>query len=104
MRKANTKDLFNMARLINDLGLKEDLFKAQQGKEDLERIGFDFFIDVLAKATTKEMENKIYDVLAKPFEMKTEEVGEMEIEKLINSFLECWNLSTLLTFMKQLNK
>lgn len=104
MRKANTKDLFNMARLINDLGLKDELFKAQHGKEDLEKIGFDFIFDVLSKATTKEMENKIYEVLALPFEMEPKEVGEMEIDKLINSFLECWNLSTLLTFIKQLNK
>ena len=59
MRKANTNDLFNFARLINELDLKEDLFKAQQGEEDVEKIGFTFVFDVLSKADQR---NTKYDL------------------------------------------
>ena len=101
MRKANTNDLFNMARLINDLDLKDNLFNAQKGKEDVERIGFDFVFDVLSKATTKENQRKIYSVLAEPFEMKEEDVGLMPIDELVKNFMECWNLATLSNFLKR---
>lgn len=101
MRKANTNDLFNIVRLVNDLDLKEDLFKAQQGKEDIEKIGFSFIFDMMCKATTKEMQKKIYDVLAEPFEVKAEEVGKMEIGELVKNFMECFDLGTVLNFIKQ---
>lgn len=103
MRKSNTNDLFNVVRLVNDLGLKEDLFKAQQGKEDVERIGFEIVFSIMAKASTKEMQNRIYEVLAEPFEMTTEEVGKLEADVLIRNFMECFNLATLKTFIKRAN-
>lgn len=103
MRRSNTNDLFNIVRLVNDLGLKDDFFKAQQGKDDLEKIGFDFIFDILSKASTKEMQNRIYEVLAEPFEMPVEEVGKLEIDVLIKNFMECFNLATLKTFIKRAN-
>lgn len=101
MRKANTNDLFNMARLINNLDLKENLFNAQKGTDDVEKIGFDFVFDVLSKATTKDSQNKIYGVLAEPFEMTAKDVGLMPIDELVKNFLECWNITVLLNFIKR---
>lgn len=101
MRKANTNDLFNIARLINELDLKEDLFKAQQGEEDVEKIGFTFIFDLLSKAITKETQNMIYEVLAEPFEMKAKEVGELDITTLINNMTECFDFKTVINFIKR---
>lgn len=101
MRKSNTNDLFNIVRLINDLDLKEDLFKAQQGKEDLEKIGFEFVFEMMAKASTKEMQSRIYECLAEPFEISSEEVGKLGVAELINNFMFCFDLSTLKTFIKR---
>lgn len=101
MRKANTNDLFNIARLINKLDLKEELFKAQKDTEDYEKIGFEFFFVMLTKATTKEMQNMIYSVLAEPFEMKIEEVGELDILTLIENVKECFDLTTVINFTKR---
>lgn len=101
MRKANINDLFAIARLIDELGLKEQLFNAQKGTDDLEKIGFDFIFDLLSKATTKEMQNKIYEVLASPFEMSAEEVGLMEIDELVKGLKECWNINTVINFIKR---
>lgn len=103
MRKANTSDLFNVARLINSLDLKDDLFKAQKDNEDMERIGFNFIFDVLSKATTKEAEEQIYECLANPFEMKPEEVGQLDIAILLENFMNCFDFTTLVNFIKRVN-
>ena len=101
MRKANTSDLFNVARLINSLNLKDDLFNAQNGSEDVERIGFDCIFNIFEKATTKQAEEQIYECLANPFEMKPEEVGQLDITTLIDDFTQCFDLTTLINFIKR---
>ena len=104
MRKANVNDLFNVARLINDLNLKEDVFKAQKGEEDVEKIGFNLIFDVLSKATTKESQQKIYECLSQPFEMEVEAVGEMGITSLVDTFNNCFDIITLKNFINRVNK
>ena len=104
MRKANVNDLFNVARLINDLNLKEDVFKAQKGEEDVERIGFNLIFDILSKATTKESQQKIYECLSQPFEMEVEAVGEMDITSLVDTFNNCFDIITLKNFINRVNK
>ena len=104
MRKANVNDMFDIARLINELNLKEDIFKSQKGEEDLEKIGFNIIFDILAKATTKEAQSKIYECLSKPFEMEANEVGLMEIDNIVTSFMTCFNISVLKNFIKRVNK
>ena len=104
MRKANVNDMFNVARLINELNLKEDIFKSQKGEEDLEKIGFNIIFDILAKATTKEAQEKIYECLSQPFEMKANEVGLMSIDDIITTFMSCFDIVVLKNFMKRVNK
>lgn len=101
MRKANTNDMFNIVRLINDLNLKDDIFKAQKGEEDLEKVGFNIFFQIIAKATTKKAQDMIYKVLAEPYEMTAEEVGLLEIDKQFEYFFSCFNLTTLINFIKR---
>jgi hypothetical protein len=103
MRKTNIDDLFNLSRLIMELDLKEDLFKAQQGKEDVEKIGFDFLFSILAKATTKEAQMKIYEVLANPFERTPQEVGTMALDEMIQGVKECFDFSVVANFLKRAN-
>lgn len=103
MRKANTADMFKIGRLITALGVKEQLFKAQKNKEidNLEEIGFDFFYAIFEKAVSEEAENKIYDVLSGPFEMTGEEIGKMTFSKLIDEFVNCFDLEVLANFIKR---
>ena len=56
MRKANTNDLFNIVRLIDHIGLKEEVFKVTKGTDDIERIGFDFIFELLMKAVQSAQE------------------------------------------------
>lgn len=104
MRKANTTDLFNIARLVNDLNLKEDIFNSQKNEEDFEKIGFNFIFDILSKASTKEVEKKIYECLSGPLEMDPEAIGKMEIDELMKALPECFNFKTVVNFIKRVNK
>ena len=103
MRKANTADMFKIGRLITDLGVKDQLFEAQKNKEidKLEEIGFDFFYAIFEKAVSEEVENKIYDVLSGPFEMTSDEIGKMTFSKLIDEFVNCFDLNVLVNFIKR---
>ena len=87
--------------MLNDLDLKEDLFNAQKGEEDIEKIGFTVVFNIFSKATTKEAQQMIYKVLAEPFEMKPNEVGLMEFDKLFEAIKECFNLETTINFIKR---
>lgn len=104
MRKANVNDMFNVARLIRDLDLKEDIFKSQQGEEDVEKIGYNIIFDILAKATTKDAQAKIYECLANPYEKTVEEMGTMPYMELVEGFAECFDIKTLKNFIKRVNK
>lgn len=103
MRKANTADMFKIGRLITDLGVKEQLFKAQQNKEidKLEEIGFDFFYAIFERAVSKDVEKKIYYVLSGPFEMISEEIGKMAFSELLDGFVNCFDLETVVNFIKR---
>ena len=103
MRKANTADMFKIGRLITDLGVKEQLFKAQQNKEidKLEEIGFDFLYTIFEKAVSEEVEKKIYDVLSGPFEMTDEEIGKMAFSEMLDSFVNCFDLNLVVNFIKR---
>lgn len=103
MRKANTADMFKIGRLITDLGVKEQLFEAQQNKEidKLEEIGFDFFYAIFERAVSKDVEKKIYDVLSGPFEMAGEEIGKMPFSELLDGFVNCFDLNLVVNFINR---
>lgn len=104
MRKANVNDLFEVARLVKELKLRDDLFNAQKGTEDMEKIGFDFMYDIMVKATTEEMQNRIYKCFSSPFEMEVEKVGLLGIDEFIDAFKQCFDIVTLINFTKRVNK
>ena len=103
MRKANTNDLFNIVRLIDHIGLKEEVFKVTKGTDDIERIGFDFIFELLIKATTEEAQKEIYAVLAQPFECEPDQIGLNSFDENVNKFMECFDLKTLANFIKRAN-
>ena len=101
MRKANIHDMFEVVRFIDKLGIREDLFDAQHNIEDLEKIGFEAIFDIIKATTTQNAETEFYKLLSSPFEMKPEEIETMEITVFVNSIKECFNLETLINFIKR---
>lgn len=103
MRKANMNDLFQIARLVTKLGIKDDIFEAQKEKElvDVEQIGFDVVFKIFEKATTEDIQNEIYEILSAPFEIPKEDIGRLEPDKLIEMCSKCFNLTTVINFIKR---
>ena len=104
MRKANVSDMFKCARLVNKLGIKEEIFNAQKGSDDLEKIGFNVFYTIFENATTEESENEIYSILSSPFEIPKEDVGKLSPDKLLEYFNECFNFKTLVNFIQRVQE
>ena len=93
--------MFEVVRFIDKLGIKDDIFQAQKGEEDLERIGFDVIMQIIEKATTSQAEKELYSVLSGPFEMKAKDIEVMDITEFVNAITTCFNLSTLVNFMQR---
>lgn len=103
MRKANIEDMFKIGRLVTKLGIKEQIFEAQKGKEidNFEEIGFDLVYMIFEKVVSKEVENEIYDVLSGPFEMPKEDIRKLSLSKLLEHFTSVFDLETVVNFIKR---
>ncbi len=91
MRNLQAKDIFAMSRLIMSLDLKDEFKKIVDkvdGKTDLNSIGYEMFFTVLGKCTDEKTENKVYEFLSGPLEIKVEEVAAMDIFDLSEKIME----------------
>ncbi len=102
-RKANVGDLFNIARLFDELDMKSDIVSICEGKGTIQEKGFDVIFKILNKATQKNIEKRVYDVLSGPFEMNPLEVEKIDIDTLMKLCKECFNLKTLINFIKRVS-
>lgn len=88
MRKLNTGDLFKVARMIKDMGMKEELktFTEKIDKNaDQEKVGIDLLMLIFSKVTETKSEKLIYEFLSGPFEMMAEDVEKMDLFEMIET-------------------
>lgn len=103
MRKLNGEDLFNFARLIKKIGVKEELgnvAKNLNGETDLNKIGYEVIFSVLEKCIEKNTEDSLWDFLAGPFEMKAKEVQKIELFELVEKIFEIADVEKWKSFLK----
>ena len=125
MRNLNTRDVFQFARMIKDLGLKEEIKEvsvkataalntqaikveeeenAEGGAEDngnmLESIGMDMLLGLLEKLTEKKSEEAFYKFLSGPFEIPSEEIGGLDPLDLIESLIKIADVQRWKSFLK----
>lgn len=101
MRKATVKDMFDFARYIDKLNIKDTFYSVQKNKEDVEKIGFDLVFSLLCVATSEEAERGLYEAVCKPFEMPSDEVGNLAPTQFIEMFMNCYDITTLLNFINR---
>ena len=94
MRSLQTKDVFAMVRLIDEVGIKEELKKLILSKDSIkdltqESFGYDVIFLLVDGACKKNAEKALYEFFGGIFEMDPEKVGEMDptefIEKAISA-------------------
>lgn len=87
MRALNTNDAFEVARALDESGVREDIEKkivdlAKAGKDfDVESIGVGTIMDVVRLFLSKGMQGRMYQVLSGPYEMTPEEVGLLSLKE-----------------------
>lgn len=88
MRNLNTGDLFKAARMIKEMGIKEELKAFAENLDDnvnQKDAGIDLLMLIFSKVTETKSENLIYKFLAGPFEMEVEEVEKMDLFEMIET-------------------
>lgn len=103
MRKLNTSDVFSLARLIKEIGIKEDIKKLSTSvneNTDVKEAGFDLIFTVIEKFAEKNSEPDLYNFLSGPLEIDPEEVGKVELFTLVENILEIADIEKWKAFLK----
>lgn len=91
MRNLETQDIFNAIRLLNKIGVREEIKEvARQAEEEKTKktrfdLGFDLIFGIIEKATEKNGEEEIYKFIANIFECEPEEVRKMKPIELVKN-------------------
>lgn len=103
MRKLKTHDIPCLCRSIKKLGLKEKFKTIAQEADsaaDAWDRGFDLIWELFDVATEKQGELALYEFLAGPFEMKPEEVRDLDLDVLIPGLKQLAAENNLSAFFK----
>lgn len=117
MRKLQTQDVFKFARIMKSAGLKEEIRSATQkaqmagkgltDKEEIDKakeeiqseIGVDILIALMDSCASKDLEEKVYDLLSGVFEVGAEDVKAMSLDTLIEKVKQLAKENNLQNFM-----
>ncbi len=93
MRTLQTKDLFKFSRLLKAIGLKDEIQRMTMNAKNIEeltteKIGFEFFFNMLVKATEEGSEQMIYDFFSDIFECTPEEIASSDPIDFFNKIKE----------------
>lgn len=106
MRKLETTDVFEAARLILKIGVREEVqdvvARAQESKDKQVKLdlAFDLFVGIISKAASKNAEIEIYKFLANIFECDANDVGKMDPFDLIEKLQEVASFEKWKNFFK----
>lgn len=97
MRSLKATDIFAMARLVNAIGIKEEVktiaMKANKLSDiTVEEQGFDLLFGIFEKATEKKAEAKFFEFFSGIFEKPVKELENMDPVDFLNGVLEAANV------------
>ena len=113
MRSLETSDIFAAVRLLNKIGVREEIREvakqAEENKTNKVRfdMGFDLIFGIIEKATSENSEKEIYKFIANLFECEWEEVRKMNPITLMKKLEEVANIEEWKSFfgyVKRLTK
>ena len=103
MRKLKTSDIPSFCRCLKKLGVR-DQFRAVAKASDTMREawdkGFDLIWGIFDAASEQTGETALYDFLAGPFEMTSQEVADMDLGKLFAGFQQILDDENIVAFFK----
>lgn len=109
MRKLQATDLFAMARVVNAIGIKDEVkaiaMKANNVKElaeNKESIGFELLFGIFEKATQKKAERELFEFFANIFEMPPQEVQSLDPVDFVDKVIEAADVEKWKAFFSRL--
>ena len=94
MRKLRTSDIFAACRLIQKIGVREEIQNVVKAAEDSKTkkvktdMGVELLFGIIEKATSENNEAEIYNFLAPLFECEAEAVRDMPPVELLDKLQE----------------
>lgn len=109
MRQIQATDIFALARLLNAIGIKEEVKKiAMQANsiQDLNQsdVGFDFLFGIFEKAIQKKAEKELFEFFSNIFEEDVETVKRLEPVEFIDRILEAADIEKWKAFFSRAAK
>lgn len=107
MRKINLRDTFAFARLIKEIGIKDEFLEMTEkanGYASLNQLGYDTIFNIIAVATEKKSEDRIYEWLSGPFEKPSDDVANMPLDEIIQGFKTILNMRGIKAFLLSASK
>ena len=104
MRNLRTSDIFSACRLLNAIGVREEIrtvaMQAEESKTKKVKVdmGFDLLFGILEKATQESAEEEIYKFIANLFECDWENVRDMDPVELLEKLEEVANFEKWKSF------
>ncbi len=105
MRELQTSDIFAFVRLINKIGIKDELKeKAIAPNTDIESLGYDLIFMVIEKASDEKAEKEIYSFFAPIFGNTEEELRTMDAIEFLEKVTQVASLERWKSFFTSVAK
>ena len=93
MRSLETQDIFAFVRMIDEVGIKDQLKELVMSKDNIaditaESFGYDLIFALIEGASKKNAEESIYEFFAGIMEIDKEEIRHMEPTQFIESVIK----------------
>lgn len=109
MRSLQTKDIFAFVRLIDEVGIKEELKSLILSKDSLkditqESFGYDMIFTLISGASKKKAEEALYEFFGGLFEIDKDKVGELEPTDFFQKVIEVADVEKWKSFFESVAK
>lgn len=100
MRKIKTKDVFSLARLIKNAGMKDELTETLKASSsgDAREVGINFIMSLISACGNEETEKGIYKLIGDIAEKDPEDIENMDLEVLTDTIKEISEQNNLSNF------
>lgn len=94
MRNLQATDIFAFCRVVNAIGVKEDIKKimmkanAISDIKNQSELGFELLFSIFEKATQKKAESQLFEFFAGIFEEPVEEVKQLDPVEFVDKLIE----------------
>lgn len=109
MRNLQTQDIFAFVRLIDEVGIKDEIKTLIMSKDSIgeitqESFGYDMVFTLVSGASQKRAEEALYEFFSGIMECSPDEIRTMEPTEFIEKAIECADIEKWKSFFGSVAK